>query len=159
MAELIASLEQSGLGVTVRESLWVYPTLLTLHAVGLAFLVGVSLLVDLRVLGVAGDLPFEPLRRFAPVFYAGFVINAFSGLGLLAGEATKMLNDPVFYTKMGCIAVAVVFGVARNRRIFRQAVGATASIDGARLFSALSLAAWAGAIIAGRLTAYGFFRS
>ena len=53
--EFLASLEQSTIGTIVRESLWAYPTLLVLHALGLAFVVGVNAAIDLRVLGVARD--------------------------------------------------------------------------------------------------------
>ena len=51
MMELLTVLEDSAFSTWLREStsLWAYPTILTLHTVGLAVLVGLNATVDLRV--------------------------------------------------------------------------------------------------------------
>jgi hypothetical protein len=41
------------------ESIWTYPTVLTLHTIGMAILVGASFVVNLRILEVAGGIPLQ----------------------------------------------------------------------------------------------------
>jgi hypothetical protein len=53
---------------------------LSLHAMGLAVVVGFSSAIALRLLGVARSIPLAPLGGLFPVMYAGFWVNALSGL-------------------------------------------------------------------------------
>ncbi len=146
--DFLRQLEQLGISRWVRESgsVFAYPTVLFLHTLGLAMAAGVSLAVDVRILGGGADLPLPPFRRFFPVLWAGFWINAVSGVILLCAAATTKLTNPVFYVKLAFIAAAVVLA----RRI-------SASLDDAgppKWIAGASLACWAGAITAGRLLAY-----
>ena len=76
--QVLASLERSGFGTWVREAptIWAYPTVLFLHTVGLAFLVGINVAIDLRILGVASSMPLAPMKKLFPWMWAGFWINA-----------------------------------------------------------------------------------
>ena len=75
-------LESLPSSVWVRESgsLWSYPTVLFLHTVGLAFAVGMSAVISLRVLGAAADMPLPALEPFYRVLWIGFWVNAASGV-------------------------------------------------------------------------------
>src|SRR6185503_20107551 len=110
--DFLARLEQSGFSTWVRESpsVWAYPTILFLHTVGLGFLVGASMVIDLRVLGFSRALPLEPMKRFVAVMWFGFWVNALSGIVLVMIDATNLLMNPLFYIKIGCIALAMVTG-------------------------------------------------
>ena len=161
MMQFLASLENSGFGSWVRESssLWAYPTILFMHTVGLGFLVGLNVAIDLRILGVAEKLPLAPFEKFCRVMWAAFWINTLSGTALLVADATTKLTNRVFYIKMGCILFAVITMVAIRRRVFAGAAadGGGAQRPGAgtvRALAAASLVLWAGAITAGRLMAY-----
>ena len=160
IVEFLASLEQSTLGTFVRESLWVYPTLLVAHAIGLAFVVGIHAAIDLRVLGVARELALDEMRRFLPVFYIGFGLNAISGVALAVGYATTKLVDPIFYAKMLFLLLALTNLQLMKPRIFGQRDTAHAPARGidVKVLAATSLVFWTGAIVTGRLLEYGFFR-
>src|SRR5215470_11566996 len=110
--DFLASLEQSGFSTWVRESpsVWAYPTVLFLHTFGLGLLVGTSMVIDLRVLGVSRFLPLEPFKKFFSLMWAGFWVNALSGVVLVMIDATRLLANPLFYVKLGFIALAVVSG-------------------------------------------------
>jgi hypothetical protein len=157
MTDFLSAIEQSGFSTWVRESgsMWSYPTILFFHTVGLGFLVGPSLVVAVRLLGVPADLPVGPLDPFFRFIWMGFWINVVSGLVLLASEATTKLINPTFYAKMACVAVAMV-AVTKMRHIVREQAGAAGRTlpATAKLLAWLSLASWAGAITAGRLMAY-----
>src|SRR5262245_16082885 len=110
--DFLSSLEQSGFSTWMKESpsVWAYPTVLFLHTVGLGFLVGTSMAIDLRVLGFSPSLPLQPMKRFFPVMWAGFWINAASGVVLVIIDATSMLVNPLFYIKIIFITLAVISG-------------------------------------------------
>jgi hypothetical protein len=154
--ETLKAIENTGFGIWVRESgsIWSYPTIIFLHSLGLSILVGLNTALDLRLLGVARQLPLRPMEKLYPFMWAGFWINAVSGVALTIGDAATMLNNPIFYLKMAFIAVAVVT-LARTRRVFgNPSVDDTAIPATAKVLAALSLICWTGAITAGRLTAY-----
>ena len=155
--QLLASLENSGFGAWVRESssLWAYPTILFMHTVGLGFLVGLNVAIDLRILGVANKLPLAPFERFYRIMWLAFWINTLSGTALLIADATTKLTNRVFYIKMTCILFAVISMVLIRRRVFRgEAIDRGALAASARTLAVASLVLWAGAITAGRLMAY-----
>ena len=156
MMPLLASLENSGFGTWVRESssLWAYPTILFMHTVGLGFLVGLNVAIDLRILGVAEKLPLAPFEKFYRVMWGAFWINALSGTALLVADATTKLTNRVFYIKMVCIFFAVMSMVLIRRRAFGAVADRAAVAAPARALAAMSLVLWAGAITAGRLMAY-----
>jgi hypothetical protein len=136
------------------ESIWTYPTVLTMHTVGMAILVGASFVIHLRVLQVARAIP---LGRLLPVYrfvWIGFAISLATGLVLFVTQAADRIVDPVFCVKMASIAVAFCLGVLVKRHtIDRQGAFDVATIH-SRSLAAMSLALWTIAIVAGRLMAY-----
>jgi hypothetical protein len=148
-------METSLVGSAVRDHLWVYPALLVMHAVGLAFAVGVNLAIALRVFGVAAALPVQPFARFLPALYLAFAVNAVSGIGLVFNNPSKWLADPVFYTKLLLLVLAMVALQVLNRRVLRAPEAVNA---GSRTLAATSMLLWAGALVTGRLMGYTFFR-
>ena len=135
-------------------SIWAYPTVLTLHTVGLAILVGASFVINLRVLQVSGLIPLHRLRPLYRFIWIGFAINLVSGLILFVTEAADRIVDPVFCVKMASIAVALVLGgVVKHRAIDPPGAPPVASVQ-TRSLAAASLGMWTVAIVAGRLMAY-----
>jgi len=147
-------LEATSLSTWLRESpsLWAFPFVLILHTVGLAFFVGTNVAWDVRVLGFSLGIPLEALRRYFLVMWAGFWINAFSGVLLLIAYPTKALTNPLFYAKLALIAFGVVLAFRIRREVNGLAVPAAPPM--ARMLAAVSLACWIAVIFAGRLLAY-----
>ncbi|MET0164424.1 MAG: hypothetical protein ABW318_05395 [Vicinamibacterales bacterium] len=153
--------------VVGSPSMFAFPGILTLHAIGMGFAVGISAAIDLRILGVAPKVPLRELRRFLPILWAGFWLNAVSGVLLLIGYPTKALTNPVFYLKLTLIAVAMVLLVRISRQVFATGSGGSLNpLDALdppissrlRNLATASLICWAGAITAGRLLAYTYHR-
>lgn len=153
--------------VVGSPSIFAFPGILTLHAIGMGFAVGISAALHLRILGAAPGVPLRELRRFMPILWAGFWLNAFSGVLLLIGYPTKALTNPVFYLKLTLIAVAMLLLVRISRQVFVTGAGGSSSspnlpdpADSSKLrnLAIASLACWAGAITAGRLLAYTYHR-
>jgi hypothetical protein len=151
-------LEGTALATWVRESpsLWAYPTVLTLHTVGLGIVVGASAVIDLRLLGYAPRIRIGTLAPLFTFMAYAFVLNAATGIMLFMADATTKSKQPVFYIKLTLIFVALWCTFA-TRRIVNDNPEETA-VDvvprhAARLAIA-SLLLWASAITAGRLMAY-----
>lgn len=141
--------------VVGSPSMFAFPGILTLHAIGMGFAVGISAALDLRILGVAPNVPLGELRRFMPILWAGFWLNAVSGVLLLIGYPTKALTNPVFYLKLTLIGVAMTLLVRISRLVFATNSPITSRL---RNLAIASLVCWAGAITAGRLLAYTYHR-
>jgi hypothetical protein len=157
MDSYFAWVEAWPLGIWLRESttIWAFPFVLILHTVGLAFMVGVNVAIDLRALGGAMGVPLMSLRRYYRVMWAGFWINAFSGVLLLIAYPTKALTNPVFYLKLSLIAVGVVLAMKIRVYLTSGTVGANdVAPRRLRTLAAISLLLWVASITAGRLLAY-----
>jgi hypothetical protein len=63
--------------------------------------------------------------------------------------------DPVFYTKLVLLALAMVSLQLLNRRVLRAPGLLNA---GSRALAAVSMLLWTGALVTGRLMGYTFFR-
>ena len=103
-------LEATAFSVWMRESpsVFAFPFILAVHTIGLGFIAGISVALDLRMLGIAPRIPLSDFRRFWPLMWIGLWLNVISGLALLAAYPTKALTNPLFYIKLGLIAVALV---------------------------------------------------
>ncbi len=155
MESLFVWLEALPLSVWLRESpsLWAFPFVLILHTVGLAFFVGANIAWDVRVLGFSLGIPLDALRRYFLVMWAGFWVNAFSGVLLLLAYPTKALTNPLFFVKLALIGLGVVLAFRIRREVDRAGSRADAT-QLARMLAAVSLACWVAVIFAGRLLAY-----
>jgi hypothetical protein len=132
-----------------------YPAMITLHAFGMAIMVGLSLILDLRLLGRFAGIPLPALQRFLGIAWIGFGINTLSGSALFAAQATTYIVDPVFMSKM-----TLVFLGAITAAILQSAVAKSGSWPGGRVpggtraVAAIGIVIWLSAIVTGRLTAY-----
>src|SRR5688572_8090154 len=145
--DFLAQLEATAFSAWVREAptVWAYPTILFFHTVGLGFLVGGNVAIDLRLLGVARALPLAPLERLFPVMWAGFWANAISGTILLLADATTKLTNPVFTIKMLFVILGVVNMAWLKRRLFRDHAAGGVTPSAAWFVAVTSLALWIGA--------------
>lgn len=154
--DVLLSLEQSAFSTWLHESpsIWAYPTILTLHTIGLALLVGANTVLDLRLLGVAQRLPLEALAGSFRIMWVGFWVNAVSGVMLFVADATTKGSTRLFMGKLALVAVGVVVIVLTRRQVFGDAPDHPRITPRAKLLAVTSLLVWIAAITAGRLMAY-----
>ena len=146
-------IEHTGIATWVRESpsLLAYTLVLSLHAIGLSIVVGISSIVGLRIVGAFRDIPLEPMFKLFPLMYIGFWINAVSGLLLLMANATGMFTMIMFWLKMFFVICAILtLGVVR--KCFTDGTLTTKAVP---LAWAL-LGFWFCAIVTGRLVSYRY---
>jgi hypothetical protein len=150
--EFLAWFENTSLSIWVRETPWVFPTILVAHALGMGSLVGVNALVGLRALRVVTSISSAMLERFAPLMWSGFVVSLVSGAALLAAYPAKALTNPLFVVKFAFIGLAF-YVLKRVRRRLAQPDD-PAVLASLRIAAVGLLLLWAGAISAGRFLAY-----
>ncbi len=151
------ALEQSGLGHTIRDSLWIYPLANVLHVVAIAVLLGSIVVFDLRVLGFGKGIATNRLAALAlPLAIGALCIAAGTGFIMFTAEAPAYLRNPVFLTKMGLILLALINVVVFHRGAFRTMEQWSLSMapPAARTTAAVSLALWLCVVVTGRFIAY-----
>jgi hypothetical protein len=152
-------LQNESIGTSIRESVWTFPGIETVHLLALAFSVGIIIFVDLRLIGVTmNDQPVsEVFDRLQPMAVKGFIINFLSGILLFWSEPLKCYNSWYFRAKM---VMLLILGV--NAFLFSTSTYKTvASWDkaivtpvAARVTGWISLLFWLGVIVMGRAIAY-----
>lgn len=149
-------MEQTSLAIWVGESLWGYPILIGAHSVGLAIVVGTLTMIDLRLLNNFTGIRFEAMTGLLRLAWAGFLINAMSGIALFTSQATTFATNRPFLIKIALIILAAIFTAVIQQRLRDSAADWNdEGVPGAvRAFAVGSICCWLGAIIAGRLTAY-----
>src|SRR5215475_97671 len=120
MWDFLESIENSGFATYIRETpTWpAYSTVLALHTFGMAFLVGLSGVIALRVMGVVPELPLNPLRKLQPVIVIGFWVNAVTGIILTTLAVRSLLTNWDFYVKLVAIVLALVSLAKMRRYVF-----------------------------------------
>ena len=136
---------------------WGWPTIESVHFVGLTLLFGTIAAWDLRLLGMARRIPIVEFHRLIPFAVLGFAINAMSGSMFLMTEPNQYLYNPAFHFKLLLVAIAglnvLLFYTTVFRRLTTLAPGVTPPRM-LRVFGAVSLACWIGVIVCGRLITF-----
>jgi hypothetical protein len=88
------------LGMFVTGRTWVWPTLETLHFVGLSMLFTTVLVVNLRLLGMIKVVPYSAVYQLLPIGMIGFGINLITGMLFFVGVPAQYNANAVFYWKI-----------------------------------------------------------
>ena len=151
------ALQNSGLGIAIRHSTWIYPFGNVIHVLGMALLVGSILALDFRFLGFGRrHVSVEAASRLlTPLAIAGILLLVPGGLILFIADAGPLAANSLLQIKL----VLVVLGLA-NAVLFRMKWGGkTASWDAdapglGRAQVIASVAIWLAVPTIGRLIAY-----
>jgi hypothetical protein len=147
--------ENSDLIVAMRESLWLFPMIESVHLMGLALVGGAVLMVDLRLLGFG--LRRQPVAQVAkeaqPWLLASLGVMLPSGFLLFMASAVKCFYLPAFWVKMASLSVALVFTFVVRRHLAMAPEGSVNPLR-AKAVALVSLSLWSSVAIAGRLVGF-----
>jgi Family of unknown function (DUF6644) len=148
--------------IALHESAWMYPIVESVHVLSLCLFLGLAVMLDLRLLGVTmSNAPVsEFMNRLLPWTAAGFVLMVISGALLFYAIPVRTYQNIFFRIK---VAMLILSGL--NVWFFHSGVYtrmADWDLDPvpprrARMAAGVSLALWAGIVIAGRMIAYNWF--
>lgn len=155
MIDFLIWLEETRPSTWMRESGGAFFSSLVFHSIGMAFVAGIHVVTDLRVLGVAPGVPRSFVRRYLPVLWASLAVVAVSGFALLLAYPAKALTNPVFYFKLAAIAAALWVMRALMRGLLGGSGEDAAPAAGKeKALAAVSLLLWTAVITSGRFLAY-----
>lgn len=151
-------LETLSYAAWVRESLYGWAIVLTLHAFGNAMVVGFIFLIGLRLVGMYRNVPYNSLNDLLiPTIWIGFAIQLFSGFSLFLTKPPRYGSDALFLTKMAFVLGGVIVTIYFQKLVKAEATatgpGATPSPRAVQM-GVLAAFMWASVLIMGRLTAY-----
>jgi hypothetical protein len=138
---------------------WIVPAVQTLHILGIAAVMGATLFLNLRLLGVTGrDVSIARVSaRFLPVVWSALAVLLVTGLVMIAAEPARALLNPVFWLKMTLLVTALAFTIVTARAICRAPDEWPSTSRRrwlARALAIVSSALWVAILCAGRWIAY-----
>jgi hypothetical protein len=143
------SLQQAGWVTAIDNSIAASVIVELTHYFSFFLLVGAIVMVDLRILGLAGrrQIAAQMAEQLLPMMWTGLGLAILSGFILFAGDAVTFFSNPAFRAKMGIILLAVASGfiVQRNARKWEELPVVPLRAKCAAL---ISLALWIGTILA-----------
>jgi hypothetical protein len=146
----------------LRESLYMWPLIESTHVLSLMLFVGTAVMLDLRLLGFTMKrVPVsEVTGRLLPWTRAGFAVMVTTGLLLFFATPVRNYQNIFFRLKMILFVIAGL-----NVWLFHNRIHLTVAewdLDdvpplAARVAAIVSLVAWTGVVVSGRLVAYNWF--
>ena len=147
------------MGGGIRQSLWLFPAIETLHLLGMAALVGTITVYDLRLLGwmLRRERVSFLTRRLLPWAWAGFAVQVVTGALLFSSEAVKVYGNPAFRVKMLLILLAGAQALIFQWTTYRNVAtwdDSQVMPAGAKVAGFISILLWIGIVAAGRFIGF-----
>jgi hypothetical protein len=133
----------------IHNSTWLFPAIMAVHLIGLAWIGATILAVDLRLIGAAfrGRPARELANDLRPWMWGGLALTLGSGWLLFTAEALRCYENPLFWIKMALLATVLVFTATVRRRVLH----ATDAVRWREQAAGLtSLVLWFGVALMGR---------
>lgn len=152
---LFTWMENTGIGVAMRESATLFPLVECIHVVALTFVVGSIGMIDLRLIGVSArnHSVTQLTNEVLPWTWGAFVVAAISGVLLFCAKATDYAANFPFQMKMVLIVLAglnmVIFHFVTQKSIAHWDRDAATPVA-AKVAGTLSLLFWIGVVTFGR---------
>ena len=154
LADFWAWLEALPVSTHIGATAW-FPLLESIHVLSSTFVVGSILMVDLRLLGLAGVRhPVSRIvREVIPWTYAASAVSVATGVGMFATRAAHYAGNAAFQVKMALLVLAAInmaiFHLVSARRIADWDAAAPPTVA-ARVAGGASLVLWVGVMLSGR---------
>ncbi len=155
----LKSLEDTGFATGIRDSLYLFPFLESVHVMALAVVFGTIMVVDLRLLGVASiTRPFTRLSsELLRITWGAFIVAALTGAMMFMTNARVYYVNTAFRVKMVLLVLAAVnmaiFHLTADRKVAHWDNAPSAPGIG-KATGALSIILWIAIIFAGRVIGF-----
>ena len=156
---IFQSINDSALADNIRGTVWVFPTIETIHVVAIVLVFGSITRLDLRLLGLVwtNRAVTEVAEEMLPFTWVAFVIAAVFGLSLWSSKPLTYFGIAFFDVKMILIVLAGINMLYFQLITFKN----VAQWDrdpvpprAARLAGGLSLAIWLGVVFCARFIGF-----
>jgi len=146
----------------IHESRYGYSIIESVHVLSLCVFLGLAVMLDLRLLGVSfrRTAVSDVVEQLLPWTVAGFVLMVISGMLLFTAIPVRTYQNIFFRLKVIMLISAGLNVWVFHSTVYRKVSDwnlASVPPRRARVAAGLSLALWAGIVIAGRMIAYNWF--
>jgi hypothetical protein len=154
----------------IIDHLWVWGVCQSLHFVGMALLIGTVGILDLRLLGVAKDMPVLPIKKLIPWGVFGFVLCLVTGFIFVAGmyaninvpgyivlKSDVFLQIKLIFVLLAGLNLLAFYATGMSRAVDRLQGGDDAPRL-AKFIAIASLFLWVGVMYFARLIPSGKFQ-
>jgi len=163
LSSFFAALEATSLAQFIQLSAWAFPVIESLHVIAVALVFGITLIVDLRLIGVASRSRriSEVGRDCLYLTWAAFVLAAITGGLMFLSNAGAYWGNDWFRWKLVFMGLAgvnmMIFELvtARSMRIWDD--GSVAVPQAGKLAGALSIGFWVAVIVCGRMIGFTIY--
>lgn len=154
-------LQHTRFATAISESDWLFPLIEGTHILALPLSVGMIVILDLRLLGIAfcdgpaGKLVLN-LLRWCKI---GFAVMFITGGLLLMTQAGKAYGNPFFRAKLIFLLLLGINAAAYQKLFFPRMAewnSGSGAPWGVKFCAGFSLVLWIGVIVCGRTMAYQF---
>jgi len=152
-------IQATGFFTALRGSAYVYPIVMSLHMIGIAFFGGMVLITDMRLLGCAMRKRSiaDVVDQFRIPKRWGLLLTVTCGILMAGSKAEEYYYNAFFRTKLILLALIVVQELVFYRSVYANPaeLDRTPGIPGtAKLAAALSLLLWISIACCGRGIGY-----
>lgn len=154
---LVQAIEGSTINTWILATSWLWPLMEIIHFIGLSLLLGAMLIVDLRLAGFLRSMNVMATHRLLPWATSGFALNLVTGVLFFLGDPGRYAINVGFQIKMVLVLIAGLnalwFVLKINPRMASWSPhGDTPGL--AKVIAYVSLGAWFGVLLLGRLIPY-----
>ena len=155
LVDLVKSLQETPVGLAIRESGWMFPTIESIHVLAIVLVAGSIWMLDLRLLGVSSrnHAVTKLSNEILPWTWSAFVLAAITGSLLFVSNASKYFINFPFRMKlllMACAGVNMLIFHFATYRSVKNWDSETATPTSAKVAGGLSLVFWILVIAFGR---------
>jgi len=155
ISEVLKSIENTDIASSIRDSLFLFPMLESVHVMGLALVFGTIAIIDLRLLGLASThRPFRSMTSdILKWTWMAFTITFLTGALMFTTNATVYFHNAVFQAKMAVLLLAGInMGIFEltSGRTRRQWDTSASTPVAAKTAAVISLVLWISVIFLGR---------
>lgn len=146
----------TGLNSFIQSTFWLWPTMETLHFIGLILMLGALLIIDLALIGVIKGVTPDATHRLTKFVVIGFAINLITGILFIFGDPGRYFINISFQLKMLFLALAGINAIWYIKKIGPKLEGMSHFVPTGetKLVGALSLILWFLVLIFGRMIPY-----
>ena len=151
---IVTTLKATALSHLMTGSTFMWPLCETLHFVGLALLIGVVGMLDLRLLGRMRHLSFAAVHSLIPWGILGFIINLVTGVLFFIGAPDQYIDNVAWWYKLAFLAIAGLNVLYFETTQAKRALLVGAGDDTPRAFKvigAVSIVSWFMVLYWGRM--------
>ena len=162
LLRLFESMQAMPSSLAIRESIYLYPMIESVHVLSTCLFLGLVMMMDLRLVSATLRMAAVPevQQRLFPWQMVGFGLMAVSGGLLVFTEPLRFYSNVFFQVKMALLALAGLNMTMFHTGIYRR----VAEWDRheippaqARTAGALSIVLFSGIVVCGRMIAYNWF--